>query len=216
VSNPSNRNIRRGTSRAAAALAVFVLSGCVPDPNAETPSFAESGGQTQAELDATLATIDGLVVSNASGSEPNAKGNTGYGYDIALDAGYEIADVPGLIDFLVDSAWSVRDGYMPNTTVRISLDAGPLPDDKIDVVDAAETAGWVPEGSQSHGIGDDGGSMPEYDNGSTSVDIWLAIENSSDRADERGAFVNRDRLGDWPGDPAELPQGLIVPRVSAE
>jgi hypothetical protein len=195
-----------------AALAVLALSGCLPEPYPEIPRFAESGGQTQAELDATLATITGLVFTNASGSKPNAKGNTGYGFDIELDPDYEIANAPGLIDFLVVSAWSVRDGYMPNTTINIALDGGPLPSDKIDVVEAAEVAGWVPEGSQSHRIGDDGGSDPEFDNGWNDVDIWLAIDYSSDRAEDRGADVNRDRLGDWPGSAIDPPVGLVVLR----
>jgi hypothetical protein len=199
-----------------AALAVLTLAGCVPESYPEIPRFAESGGQTQAELDAKLATIPGLVFTDASGSKPNVKGNTGYGYDIELDASYQIADAPGLIDFLVVSAWSVRDGYMPNTTVNIAIDGGPLPSDKIDTVEAAEVAGWVPEGSQSHRIGDDGGSDPEFDNGWNDVDIWLATEYSSDRAEERGADVNRDRLGEWPGTAVDPPAGLVVPREPAQ
>jgi len=209
--------VRRRGALGAGFAAVLLLAGCSLEPYPEIPRFAESGGQTQDELDARLAGIPGLVFTTAAGSEPNAKGNTGYGYDLVLDPAYEIADAPALVDFLVESAWSVRDGYMPNTTVAIRLDAGPLPTDKIDIVAAAEVAGWVPVGSQSHRIGEDGGSLPEYDNGSTSVDIWLALESISEkRAVQRGSIANRDRLGDWPGDAVEAPAGMVVPRAAAQ
>jgi hypothetical protein len=196
-----------------AVLAVLLsLVGCSAQPYPEIPRFADSGGQTQSELDARLAAIPGLVFTNASGSEPNVKGATGYGFDVELSPGYEIADAPALVDFLVASAWSVRDGYMPNTTVAIRLDAGALPSDKIDIVAAAEKAGWVPVGSQSHRIGDDGGSSPEFDNGSSSVDVWLALDGLSEaRAEERGSPANRERLGDWPGPAVEPPPGMVVP-----
>lgn len=203
----------RRLSVVAAIVAVVALSGCTSNAYPEIPRFAKSGGQTQAELDRTLATIPGLVFTKAEGSQPNAKGNTGYEYDIALDPGYMIADVPALIDFLVASAWSVRDGYMPNTTIEIKLDAGLLPSDKIDVVEAAEVAGWVPVDSQSHRIGDDGGSSPELDNGSSRVGVWVDSETvSARRAAARGSIVNRKRLGEWPGPVAVVPDGLVVPR----
>ena len=203
----------RRLSVIAAIVAVVAFSGCTANAYPEIPRFAKSGGQTQAELDRTLAKIPGLVFTEAEGSEPNVKGNTGYGYDIALDPGYMIADVPALIDFLVASAWSVRDGYMPNTTIEIKLNAGPLPSDKIDVVEAAEVAGWVPVNSQSHRIGDDGGSSPEFDNGSSRVGVWIDSETvSARRAATRGSIVNRKRLGEWPGPAAVVPDGMVVPR----
>jgi hypothetical protein len=81
------------------------------------------------------------------------------------------------------------------------------------VVKAAEVAGWVPVGSQSHRIGDDGGSSPEFDNGSTSVSVWLDIDTlSARRAASRGSTANRERLGEWPGPAVALPDGVVVPR----
>jgi hypothetical protein len=203
----------RRLSVIAALVAVIAFSGCTAAAHPEIPRFAESGGQTQAELDRTLARIPGLVFTEAEGSAPNVKGKTGYGYRIVLDPDHEIADLPALIDFLVASAWSVRDGYMPNATIEIGLDAGPLPSDKVDVVKAAEVAGWVPVGSQSHRIGDDGGSSPEFDSGSTSVSVWLDIDTlSARRAASRGSTANRERLGEWPGPAVALPDGVVVPR----
>ena len=207
---------KRWLQAVVAVSAVVALAGCSSEAYPEIPRFATSGGQTQEELDARLATIPGLVFTDASGSEPNLKGATGYSFDLQLDPAYEIADLPGLIEFLVASAWSVRDGYMPNTTVEIGLDAGPLPSDKIDIVAAAEVAGWVPVGSQAHRFGDDA-SSPEFDNGSSSVSVWLDTGSlSAERAEQRGATANRTRLGDWPGDAVEPPAGAVVPRAAAQ
>lgn len=203
---------RKGRLAAVGIIAAITLSGCTVQSYPEIPRFAESGGQTQDQLDASLESIPGLTVERATGSEPNTKGNTGYSFDLVLGSSHEIADAPALIDFLVESAWSVRDGYMPNTSVEIRLDAGPLPTDKVDIVAAAEQAGWVPVGSQAHRMTpDDGGSAPEFDNGTTSVTVWL----DSDRVrgdDKRGAVTNRERLGEWPGTAPKLPAGLTVPR----
>lgn len=187
-----------------------VLAGCSLTAYPEIPRDADSGGQTQDDLDETLADLTGLQVTHAAGSNPNAKGNTGYGFDLELDPGYQIVDAPGLVTFLVESAWSVRDGYLPNTTVEIRLDAGPLPSDKIDIVGAAEESGWVPVGSQSHRIGEDGGSMPEYDNGYSSVSVWLDSDSTSATVLKRGGVANRDRLGEWPGVVPEVPEGLTA------
>lgn len=208
---------KRWFSAVLAVSAVVALAGCSLEAYPEIPRFAKSGGQTQAELDAKLATIAGLVFTNASGSEPSMKGATGYGFDIELDPAYEIADLPGLIDFLAVSAWSVRDGYMPNATIAIGLDAGPELSDKMDIVAAAEIAGWVPVGSQTHYFGEDGGSSPELGNGWSSVEIELAIDGVSEElAEKRGAPANRERLGDWPGNAVEPPVGLVVPRTTSE
>jgi hypothetical protein len=195
--------------------ALLSLVGCSAPSSPDIPRFATSGGQTQAELEARLAGIPGLVFTDASGSEPNLKRATGYAFTVQVAPGYEIADAPALVDFLVRSAWSVRDGYMPNTTIAITVNAGALPSDKIDIVEAAEVAGWVPEGSQSHRFGADGGSSPEFDNGTSSVDIWLDIDTLSEkRAAQRGSTANRERLGDWPGDAAEPPTGMVVPTTT--
>ena len=197
-------------------LATASLGGCSLQAYPEIPRFAESGGQTQADLDATLATIPGLTFTDASGSKPNAKGNTGYSFDMTLDPAYEIADAPALVDFLVLSAWSVRDGYMPNTTIEISLDGGPLATDKVNLVKAGEDSGWVPVGSQLDRMTPEtGGSAPEFANGYSNVSVWLTIDGvNPSTAEKRGATANRDRLGDWPGAAPELPTDIVVPRAT--
>jgi len=194
--------------------ALLSLVGCSVKPSPEIPRFAKSGGQTQAELDARLAAIPGLVFTEASGSEPNLKRATGYQFKVDVEPGYEIADAPALVDFLVLSAWSVRDGYMPNTTIDIGVNAGPLPSDKIDIVEAGEIAGWVPVGSQAHRFGEDA-SSPEFDNGSSRVSVWIDIDTLSEKREkQRGTRANRERLGDWPGDPVDPPAGMVVPTTT--
>lgn len=198
-------------------LAAMVLAGCTATPDPKIPHDAEAGGQTQSQLDAELASIVGLTVTSAAGSRPNVKGNTGYAYALVIDPAYEVADVAGLVDFLVASAWSVREGYMPNSTIDISVSVGAEPTELVDLVDGAEQAGWVPEGSQPHGLDpSNGGSERQFNpGGTTKVTIWIDSQNVSDpSSDTRGAVANRERLGDWPGDVPELPAGLIVPRGS--
>jgi len=202
--------LRKGRLAAVGFIAALVLGGCTMQSYPDIPRNAESGGQTQAELDSALAGIDGLTVTRAAGSKPNTKGNTGYTFELVLDSTHEVADLPALVDYLVRSAWSVRDGYMPNTAVEIRLDAGPSPDDKLDIVAAAEEAGWVPVGSQAHRMtADDGGSDPEFDSGTTSVSVWLDSEKAGSD-DKRGSIANRESLGDWPGSAPTLPSGVIV------
>lgn len=194
-------------------IAALALGGCTLQPAAEVPHDATSGGQTQAELDSTLSGINGIEFTKAEGSKPNAKRATGYTWELVLDPDFEIIDAPALVDFLVLSAWSVRDGYQPNTTIEIRLDAGPAASDKIDIVAAAEESGWVPVGSQSHRIGEDGGSDPEFANGTTSVSVWLDNSNpQSQSAQKDGSIANRERLGDWPGAAPTLPDNVVVRR----
>lgn len=180
-------------------LAAVALSGCAASASPTDPPTAPSGGQSQSDLDATLAQIPGLTVTASSGAKPNIKGNSGYSYDLALDPQYRIADPEALVTFLVEAAWSVRDGAEPNTAIDVYL-AG-VPADGVDLSLAAEGAGWVPPGSQTRGAAD---------NGFTSARIWLDTEGS--KAEARGAIANRERLGDWPGTVPALPADLTVPR----
>jgi hypothetical protein len=183
------------------SLAAF-LTGCLAEPYPEIPRNAESGGQTLAELRATLDGIPGLIVEKAEGSEPNVKGNTGFGYTLAVEPDHRVADTMALLDFLVESAWSVRDGYLPNTSIEIRLSVSP--EDELDLVPAAEEAGWVPEGVlTSRGPGDDG---------HTSVSVWTG--DSTDFDATNGGLANRDRLGTWPGPAPEVPADMIVPRTT--
>ncbi|RLP82944.1 hypothetical protein D9V34_06765 [Mycetocola lacteus] len=183
-------------------VAALSLTGCVPnaDPYPEIPRFAKSGGQTQAELDAKLSSLEGLNFTEAAGSKPNVKGNTGFGFRFEMDPAYRITDPVALVDFLVESAWSVRDGYMPNTTVAIRFTGDPL--DQIDLVTVGEDAGWVPPGAQTK-FGVD-------ESGHTSLNVWLT--NTQARDSEKGGPVNRERLGKWPGDAPDVPENLVVPR----
>ncbi|WP_147441635.1 hypothetical protein [Mycetocola lacteus] len=183
-------------------VAALSLTGCVPnaDPYPEIPRFAKSGGQTQAELDAKLSSIEGLNFTEAAGSQPNVKGNTGYGFRFELDPAYRITDPVALVDFLVESAWSVRDGYMPNTTVEIRFTG--VHADQIDLVTVGEEAGWVPPGSLSKFGVDEGGH--------SALSVW--ISNTGSRDSERGGVANRERLGKWPGDAPAVPENLVVPR----
>lgn len=167
------------------------------DPAPELPHHAATGGQTQADLDADLARIPGLVVVRARGSEPNVKGNTGYEYRLELAPGYRIADAEALVDFLVVGAWSVRDGWMPNTSIVIAFDG--LPDDGPDLVQAAIDAQSVPEGSQS---------TPGAAGGFSYVTIWVQTVGSP--AEERGRPANVHRLGTWPGEAPVPPTDAIV------
>lgn len=156
------------------------LAGCSLDPYPEIPRDAPSGGHTQSQLDTTLGAIPGLTVENAAGSVSNVKGNTGYGYDLTLDPGYEVADGAALVDFLVESAWSVRTGYQPNTTIEIRFSG--VPGDDFQATIAALDDGWIPDGSQTIR------EIPA--NGWTSASIWLDKNGSS--AVQHGSIDNQE------------------------
>jgi hypothetical protein len=211
--------VRWAVSVLGGVLAVVLLSGCMTlTPYPEIPRYAKSGGQTQAQLDATLKTISGITFTDASGGSPNVKGNTGYAFTLKVKPGYQVADAAKLVDFLVRSAWSVRDGWMPNTTIEISIEAGLAPATSIDLVAGAEQMGWVPVGSQAHGIGlNDGGSAPEFDpDHYTSVSVWVNSDEAVQRkSDPNGAVANRKSLGKWPGAVPMLATGIVVPRPTA-
>ncbi len=193
---------RRRSLFAGGLLAVLVLAGCAfSEAYPEIPHDAPSGGQTQAELNEKLATIPGLVFERAAGSNPNIKRNTGYGYRLSLDPDYRITDPERLLDFLVESAWSVRDGYQPNTTVMISLRG--VPEDDLNLGVVGEESGWVPVGART--------IRDVAENGATSVTVWLDLDGS--RAEERGAVANRERLGPWPGDAPDVPTNVTEPRT---
>ena len=183
---------------------VLVVVGCAfPEPYPEIPRHAESGGQTQAELDAKLATIPGLIFEKAEGSEPNIKGNTGYGYRLTLDPDYRITDPERLVDFLVESAWSVRDGYQPNSTIRMTLFGAP--EDGLNLGVVGEQSGWVPIGARH--------IRDVADNGYTSVTV--SVDPRSTRsAVAGGGAANRERLGLWPGDAPEVPSGVTERRTN--
>ncbi|PPG31247.1 hypothetical protein [Pseudoclavibacter sp. RFBB5] len=186
---------RRPAALATALVACTVLSGCGP-AYPEIPRDAETGGQTLAELEDTLDAIEGLTFSDVGGSAPNVKGNTGFGVNVTLEEGYQLADPGALLVFLTESAWSVRDDHMPNIAIEIRF-TGPA-DDGIDMTAVGIETGWVPSASSTPGVAD---------NGFTSVSVPVA-----DYATEKGVPENAVRLGPWPGDVPEVPAGMVVER----
>lgn len=186
---------RRLAALATALVASTLLSGCGP-AYPEIPRDAETGGQTLAELEETLDSIEGLTFSDVGGSAPNVKGNTGFEVNVALQDGYQLANPGALIVFLTESAWSVRDGYMPNIAVEIRY-MGPVEDD-VDLTTVGIETGWASSSSSTPGVAD---------NGFTRVSIPVA-----DYATKKGVPENALRLGPWPGDVPEVPTGMVVER----
>lgn len=192
--------VRTVVAAAVAIAGCVALAGCVqqqlPSPAATIPHDAPAGGQTADELAATVASIEGIELERFSCSEPNVKGNTGCRWSLRLTPGFQLVDRVALVDFLVESAWSVRDGYQPNTSIEISFIGNPA--DQFSMTDAVVEAGWsdwVKSGA------------PMADNGFTAASVWLTTDAQS----TRGGAENLARLGAWPGDIPDVPAGLIAP-----
>lgn len=187
------------------AMLALGLSACGGDDtwtNADLPHDAPSGGQTRAELTAAIEALPGLTSVEIGGWEPNVKGNVGVSLRLRIAPEYTIADGPSLMTYLVESAWSVREGYMPNSSIRIAIHSSA--EDPFDGPAAARDAGWLPEGS------DLGRFNPTT--GYSVTDIWLPGHDGV-RADAGlGAEENLNRLGSWPGPPPSAPADLIVQR----
>lgn len=176
-----------------AALGVAACSG----PESTDPQAGTAGrGQTLSELTTALDDIDGLTFSDVGGSEANVKGNTGFTVRVTLDPEYELVDPAALVDFLVEAAWSVADGPMPNTTVEIMYLG--IPGDDTDVGAAAQQSGWLAADARTGQVSPDGSSM---------VSVPVA-----DYAVDQGVPETVDRLGPWPGEPPAVPDGLTTPR----
>ena len=111
-----------------------------------------------------------------------------------------MADGAALVDFFVESAWSVRDGFMPNCTVDLRMVV--QPGDEFNIELAAIDAGWIPRESVI--------PFPTSEGGFSSAQVWVDLENT--RAESRGAVANVERLGPWPGDAPVFPEGVIVLR----
>jgi hypothetical protein len=174
-----------------AALVVLVaLAGCgAPGgPRHDIPHDAESGGQTLRQAQAAVSSIPGLTIDLAGGEPPNIKGNTGYDVRVTVAPGYRIVDGPALVTFLVESAWSVRTGYLPNTQITVSVDTGDGPEFEVDA--AAAEAGWVERGEPVPG------------------QTTFSLVNV--RTDD--GSPGRERLGDWPGDVPDVPRDVTVRR----
>ncbi|MDR6691116.1 hypothetical protein J2X55_002028 [Microbacterium sp. 1154] len=132
--------------------------------------------------------IPGLTIDFQGGERPNIKGNTGYDIAVTVDPGYRIVDGPALVTFLTESAWSVRDGYLPNTQVSLTVTDDPA--NGFDVAKAAAAAEWIePRGPVS---APDGFTVANVN----------TVEGSPARV----------RLGDWPGQVPAVPTGVTAAR----
>ncbi|WP_091230957.1 hypothetical protein [Microbacterium sp. 3J1] len=183
---------KRWLSISAVALGVLALAGCslgAGPADDGIPHDAASGGQTLTEMRSSLDAIPGVVVTEVvGGDKPNVKGNTGYAVSLEIEPGYAIADGAALVDFVVASVWSVREGYMPNA--RIDIRVRTAPDAAFDVASAAAEAGWVA----------DAAPRPSTYS-AASIDVG--------DAKDQGA-KNLERLGSWPGDVPAAPTDITV------
>lgn len=194
------RSPRQWSARAVlAALAAPVLLGlsaCAPTDTTTPQDGTARGGQTLAELTQTLDGIEGLTFSSVDGSERNVKGNSGFTVDVTLEPGYQLDDPEALVTFLVEAAWSVDDRAMPNTTVEIGFQG--VDGDGVNLGEAAQQSGWLSSEART------GETAP---NGFSSVSVPVA-----DYAVDQGVPETVDRLGEWPGEPPSVPDGLTSPR----
>lgn len=185
---------KRWFALSAVAMSVLALTGCAfggggGGAQNDIPHDAASGGQTLAEMRDSFDAIPGLVVSDIVGGErPNVKGNTGYAVALEVEPGYAIADGAALVDFVVASVWSVREGYMPNARIDISVRTSS--GGGFDVAAAAAQAGWAKDAATT---------PSSY----SSASIEVA------EGKEQGAS-NVERLGSWPGEAPEPPTGVTV------
>ncbi|WP_261166944.1 hypothetical protein [Microbacterium sp. Marseille-Q6965] len=155
----------------------------------QIPHDAPSGGQTLAQMQESLTEIPGLTITTPGGGTPNVKGNTGYDFTVEVQPGHAIVDGPALVDFLVRSAWSVRDGWMPNAQISISVQAEP--GSGFDIGPTAAEGGWV---------------APRD---------WVVSDSGYSRVpipvDESKGAENRERLGPWPGEVPAVPANVTAP-----
>jgi hypothetical protein len=160
------------------------VAGCAQARRDDIPHDAPSGGQTLTEMKAAVSEIPGLSVDVSGGGAPNVKGNTGYDIAVTVAPGYRIVDGPALITFLTESAWSVREGYMPNAQISVSVTAGAGSD--FDAAVAAAEAGWLEP------------REPVPSSNGFSVAAISVRDGSS----------ARERLGEWPGDVPVVPSDV--------
>ncbi|WP_150957260.1 hypothetical protein [Microbacterium testaceum] len=179
---------RRGILAVVVVGATLGLTSCGPSKADGIPHDAPSGGQTLSEARSAVAMIPGLTIDFQGGEGPNIKGNTGYDIAVTVDPGYRIVDGPALVTFLTESAWSVRDGYLPNA--QISLTVTDDPANGFDVAKAAAAAEWIEPRDP----------VPDSD-GFTVANVDT-VEGSPARV----------RLGDWPGEVPAVPTGVTAAR----
>lgn len=193
--SPGSRLSRSSLTALAVAL-VLGLSACAGTDTSQPQDGTSGDGQTLAELTETLDGIEGLTFSRVDGSERNVKGNSGFTVDVTLDPGYQLNDPEALVTYLVEAAWSVEDRTMPSTTVEIGYQG--IVGDGIDMGEAAQQSGWVSSEARTGDVSPHGFSR---------VSIPVA-----DYAVDNGVPETVDRLGEWPGEPPAVPDGLTSPR----
>ena len=181
---------------ALALPAALGIAGCTGQQTADPQAGTAGRGQTLSELTTALDDVEGLTFSDVGGSEPNVKGNTGFTVRVALDPAYELVDPAALVDFLVEAAWSVDDGPVPNTTIEIAYLG--VPGDDVDLGAAAQQSGWLAPEARTRQVAPNGYSM--------------ATVPVADYAVDQGVPETVDRLGPWPGEAPAVPGGLTAPR----
>lgn len=183
---------RRWFAVSTVAVGVLALTGCAfggGGSTSDVPHDAASGGQTLSEMRESFDALPGIVVSDiVGGDKPNVKGNTGYAVALEVEPGYAITDGAALVDFVVASVWSVREGYMPNARIDISVRTSS--GEGFDVAAAAAKAGWTQDAATTPSA---------YSSAS------IEVADSKDQ----GAR-NLERLGSWPGDAPEVPTGVTA------
>jgi hypothetical protein len=208
MKNRIEDGMRMGGKRRMGAASILIgalalaltLTACASAPGPSIPQNAKTEGQTLAEMQAAVAVIPGIAVLEADGGgPPNIKDNTGYSFTLRLDPAYEVADGPALVEFFARSAWSVREGYLPNATIDITV----LSDKTrpFDVRAAAEQSGWATHWPV------------EPHEGSSTISIMTYTDKA--QGGEENAVQgrkSRDRLGPWPGPVPAVPAGITAER----
>lgn len=199
---PLNRRraIQLGLGTGAAALLSAGLAGCwagqsepVNDPRI-TSDPPPGNGQSFDSAAEAVKSIPGLELTRFSTAPPNIKRNTGYSVHLTITAGYEVADGPALVEYLLRTVWSVRDRHMPNSTIDFSFVdlSSPKP---FDVFKALKAGKWVPAEKNGIEVTEDG-----YSHSVAWVDPDM---------DNRMSPSNLRRLGPWPGPVPTQPSGML-------
>jgi hypothetical protein len=97
---------------------------------------------------------------------------------VSIDPDHHIQDPDALVDFLIRVAWSVDDAEPKGSALMVAIDS----DMPIDVVTAAQSAGWT------------GASALNDQQDRVFIDLSEAYK----------------RLGAWPGKVPPVPDGVIV------
>jgi hypothetical protein len=162
----------RAVSAVLALTIVFATAGC---------SFARSDGQTAAAAMSEVKSLPGTSSSTYVASDSSYSGFTKRNattVSVNIDPDHHIQDPDALVDFLIRVAWSVNDAEPKGSSLMVAIDS----DIPIDVVTAAQSAGWTGAG---------------------------ALNDRRDMVFIDLSDVEK-RLGAWPGKVPAVPDGVIV------